>query len=309
MRVVLVLLLGLLVAPIASAMEAPATPLPPTVVRLIDYRAHDGVERPAWLLLPAGYHGQRIPLVISPHGRGVDESDNALIWGDLPDEGGFAVINPAGEGRRLHWYSWGYPGQIADLARMPEIAEQHGVNVNTHRIYAFGGSMGGQETLLLLARYPHLLAGAAAFDPATDMARRYRDFAALPNGKTLQRLAREEIGGTPEQVPEAYAVRSPDHYARAIARSGVPLQLFWSSRDRIIRDQIDETNRLAIDIEHDEHEEPLDRDARLWDFHGDWSHTAEMKWNRRLPRALARFGLLPWNDVPRRLPTTRGQLV
>ena len=37
--------------------------------------------------------------------------------------------------------------------------------------------MGGQETLLLVARHPHLLAGAAAFDPATDMARRYRDFA------------------------------------------------------------------------------------------------------------------------------------
>src|SRR5581483_1555405 len=107
-----------------------------------------------------------------------------------------------------------------------------------HRIYAFGGSMGGQETLLLLARYPHLLAGAAAFDPATDMARRYRDFAALPNGKTLQRLAREEIGGTPAQVPQAYVVRSPDHYARTIAESGVPLQLFWSSRDRIIRDQV-----------------------------------------------------------------------
>ena len=42
----------------------------------------------------------------------------ALFWGDLPGEGGFALIDPAGEGRRLHWYSWGAPGQIADLARM-----------------------------------------------------------------------------------------------------------------------------------------------------------------------------------------------
>ncbi len=303
------LLIGLAVVPLASAMEAPASATPLTAVRMIDYRAHDGVERPAWLLLPAGYHGQEIPLVISPHGRGVDASDNALIWGDLPGEGDFAVINPAGEGRSLHWYSWGDPGQIADLARMPEIAERHGVDVNPRRVYAFGGSMGGQETLLLLAKHPRLLAGAAAFDPATDMARRYRDFGALPNGKTLQRLAREEIGGTPTQVPRAYAARSPDHYVRAIANSGVPLQLFWSSRDRIIRDQVDETNRLAIDIEHDEHDDPLDRDAKLWDFHGEWSHSAEMRWNRRLPRALARFGLLPWRDVPRRVPATRGQLV
>jgi poly(3-hydroxybutyrate) depolymerase len=291
----------LLLAGAASAAEQPVPATPNTEIRLIHYHAHDGTIRPAWLFLPAGYHGQRIPLVISPHGRGVDESDNALFWGDLPGEGGFALIDPAGEGRRLHWYSWGDPGQIADLARMPQIARDWGVNVNQRRIYAFGGSMGGQETLLLIARYPHLLAGAAAFDPATDMARRYRDFAALKDGRSLQRLARREIGGTPEQVPEAYAARSPDHYVEAIARSGVPLQLYWSSRDRIIRDQRLETNQLAGAIDRaNEHE-------RMWDFHGDWSHTAEMRSDRRLPRALARFGLLPWRDAPA-VPATRSRL-
>jgi hypothetical protein len=293
MRLGLVVALGLVLASTAHAVDAPAPPTPLTQLRLIHYRAHDGVSRPAWLLLPASYHGQRIPLVISPHGRGTDERENALLWGDLPGEGGFAVINPAGEGRRLHWFSWGAPGQIADLARMPAIAEAHGVNVDLHRVYAFGGSMGGQETLLLLARYPHLLAGAAAFDPATDMARRYRDFASLPHGRMLQRLAREEIGGTPEQVPAAYAARSPDSYERAIAQSDVPLQLYWSSRDRTIRDQGAETNVLAVSVRR------LDgRDGRLWDFHGQWRHTAEMQSFRRLPRALARFGLLPWQDAP-----------
>lgn len=301
MRFLLVVAVALLLSGAARAAERPVTAAPSTEIRLIHYRAHDGSIRPAWLFLPAGYHGQRVPLVISPHGRGVDESDNALFWGDLPGEGGFALIDPAGEGRRLHWYSWGAPGQIADLARMPEIARKWGVDVDRRRIYAFGGSMGGQETLLLLARYPHLLAGAAAFDPATDMARRYRDFAALKHGASLQRLAREEIGGTPAQVPEAYAVRSPDHYEDAIARSGVPLQLYWSSADRIIRDQRLETNQLALAIDRaDEHE-------RLWDFHGDWSHTAEMRSDRRLPRALARFGLLPWSDAPA-LPSTRSRL-
>ncbi len=294
MRLLLpVALAALALAAAAGAAELPVGPTPITEVRVIHYRAHNGVIRPAWLLLPAGYHGERIPLVISPHGRGVDDQANALLWGDLPGEGNFAVINPAGEGRRLADYSWGAPGQIDDLARMPEIARRHGVNVDPHRIYAFGGSMGGMETLLVVAEHPHLLAGAAAFDPATDMALRYRDFGALPDGRALQALARIEIGGTPSQVPHAYALRSPDHYADAIARSGVPLQLFWSSRDRIIRDQIAETNRLAVTILRD------DRDARLWDFHGEWDHTAEMRWNRRLPRALARFDLLPWQDVPR----------
>ncbi len=292
MRYAPVLLLALAFVPTARAQLVPPLPFPATVAELIHYRAHDGVVRPAVLLLPATYHGQRIPLVISPHGRGVDEQENELLWGDLPGEGGFAVINPAGEGRRLHWYSWGAPGEISDLARMPQIAERHGVNVDPHRIYAFGGSMGGQETLLLIARHPHLLAGAAAFDPATDMARRYRDFAHLRHGAVLQRLAREEIGGSPAQVPWAYEQRSPDHYADVIARSGVPLQLYWSRRDRIIRDQLRETQALAIDLR-------TDGDHRtLWDFEGDWQHTAEMQPTRRLPRALARFGLLPWADAP-----------
>lgn len=292
MRLLLAVLLGFVLAPSASAVVEPVQPSASTEARLIRYRAHDGLLRDAWLILPAGYHGQQIPLVISPHGRGVSDGDNALLWGDLPGEGDFAVINPAGQGRRLERCSWGDPGQIADLARMPEIVEQHGIDVDRKRIYAIGGSMGGQETLLLLARYPHLLAGAAAFDPATDMARRYRDFAALPDGKTLQALAREEIGGTPAQVPAAYAARSPDHFTRQIADSGVPLQLYWSTRDRIIRDQREETGQLALDLERD------DPAAELWDFEGEWAHTAEMQPGRRLPRALARFGLLPWQDVP-----------
>lgn len=279
-------------APSASAQLSPGDNLAHTTARLIHYIAHDGVRRPAWLLLPADYHGQKIPLVISPHGRGVDETENALIWADLPGEGGFAVINPAGEGRRLHWYSWGARGQIDDLARMPAIAQAHGVNVDPKRVYAFGGSMGAQETLLLAALHPHLLAGAAAFDPATDMALRYRDFAALKNGRTLQALCREELGGTPEQVPQAYALRSPDHYVRQIADSGVPLQLYWSFEDRIISDQRAETGRLASMILADR------PDARVWDFTGDWAHTAEMQAGRRLPRALARFGLLPGSLVP-----------
>ena len=114
-------------------------------------------------------HDPPLPLVISPHGRGVDASANAQLWGDLPGRGGFAVINPEGQGRKLELYSWGDPGQIADLARMPTVLEHAlpWVHVDRSRIYAVGGSMGGQEALLLVARYPHLLAGAITFDVAS----------------------------------------------------------------------------------------------------------------------------------------------
>jgi pimeloyl-ACP methyl ester carboxylesterase len=293
MRLLVCCAVSLLLAPAAAAQLVLPPPTGTTQAIFIRYRAHDGVLRPALLLLPADYRGQRIPLVISPHGRGTDEAENGRFWASLPGRGGFAVINPGGEGRRLHWFSWGAPGEIADLARMPAIAEAHGVNVDPSRVYAMGGSMGGQEVLLLVATHPGLLAGAAAFDPDTDMARRYRDFASLKHGRVLQRLARIETGGTPEQVPQAYARRSPDHYARAIADSHVPLQLFWSIRDRVIRDQRLETGRLAGELARDRPRE------NVWVQRGEWAHTSEMQSTRRLPLALARFGLLPWRDVPR----------
>src|SRR6478736_2347942 len=147
-----------------------------TQVRIwtVHYRAHGGAARRAYILLPAWYGPKDdppIPLVISPHGRGVSARANTKVWRGLPALGPLAVISPDGEGRKLKRFSWGSAGQIEDLARMPVIAHLTvpWLHVDRHRVYALGGSMGGQETLLLLARHPRLLAGAAAFDCVTNL--------------------------------------------------------------------------------------------------------------------------------------------
>jgi pimeloyl-ACP methyl ester carboxylesterase len=111
------------------------------------------------------------------------------------------------------------------------------LRVDGRRIYAVGGSMGGQETLLLLGQHPKLLAGAVAFDSVTNFYRRYSDFARSPGGRRAQALAREEVGGTPRTNPRGYVLRSPTHWLSAVARSGVPLQLWWSDTDQIVIDQ------------------------------------------------------------------------
>jgi hypothetical protein len=66
----------------------------------------------------------------------------------------------------------------------------------------------------------------------------------------------------------------------------VPLQLFWSTHDRVISDQVDETAALVRDIRRWNPAAPIEV------FRGIWRHTAEMRWTRRLPGALVRFGLL-----------------
>ena len=49
----------------------------------------------------------------------------------------------------MPYHSWGYRGQIDDLARMPSIA--HGalpwLRIDPQRVYAVGGSMGGQALM------------------------------------------------------------------------------------------------------------------------------------------------------------------
>jgi hypothetical protein len=154
--------------------------------------------------------------------------------------------------------------------------------------------MGGQETLLLVARHPRLLAGAAALDADTDLAARYRAFRLLRGGLRLQRLARIEIGGTPASDPAAYAARSPIHWAAAIARSGVPLHIWWSVHDRIVRDQRAESGRLFRTIRR------LRPRARVTQYVGDWAHSREFHASARLPLALVELGLI---HLAERIPT------
>jgi hypothetical protein len=176
----------------------------------IRYRAHNGLAREAYVALPRDLgpsNNPALPLIISPHGRGIPGLANLRFWGDLPARGRFAVISPDGYGRVLPLHSWGWARQIDDLANMQYVAK-------------------------------------ATFDSPTDLARRYRDFPRLPNGRSLQELARREVGGVPESVPGAYARRSPINFGRAIAFSRVPLQLFWSVADEVVLDQVHHSARL-----------------------------------------------------------------
>jgi len=270
----------------------------------VAYRAHDGARRYAYVALPRSYrpgHAPPIPLVISPHGRGVSGRANVKLWGQLPAIGNFAVISPDGQGRKLANYSWGSAGQISDLARMPGIVHLTlpWVHIASKQVYAVGGSMGGQETLLLLAKHPGLLAGAAAFDPVVDFALQYHEFPKLactaacrkvwngPIGRSLQSLARSELGGSPRKAPFAYELRSPLTYARAIAFSGVPLQIWWSPNDKIVIDQQRQAARFLKTIRK------LNPKADVVGIIGGWRHSAEMRAKTRLPSALVGFGLLP----------------
>jgi poly(3-hydroxybutyrate) depolymerase len=302
--ILLAVLTTVLALPAGSAEAAPGKRGPKVRVVKIHYRAHNGKRRAAYVVLPAWYGRKRhpaLPLIISPHGRGLDGRANARLWGNLPALGRFIVVNPDGNGRRLRQFSWGYAGQVEDLARMPDIvrATLPWVHLNRKRVYAFGGSMGGQESLLLLARHPTLLAGVAVFDSVTDLALQYDQFPqsgcnarcrklqGARRGAKLRAFARQEIGGTPKTARQAFASRSPMTYARTIARSCVPLQMWWSVADRIVVDPQQQSGKLFWELRK------VNSRAPVQGFVGYWIHTSVMRARSKLPRALATFGLLP----------------
>jgi pimeloyl-ACP methyl ester carboxylesterase len=287
----------------AEAAQGALLTAPPAHVLTIKYTTHNGHVRNAYVQLPDGYgpgHNPAIPLVISPHGRAVDGRINTRRWTNLPTLGGFAVVSPDGYGRVLPLHSWGAPGQIDDLARMPRIVEKQipWLHVDRRRIYAVGGSMGAQETLLLVGRYPRLLAGAVAVDGPADFGLQYHNFPRLtcdaeclsrgwgPIGLAKQKLARREIGGTPETVPAKYAERSPLSYARQIAESCVPVQIWWSRTDETVLDSARQSGRMFQALRR------LNPRAAVDEFVGDWAHTDAMRPETDLPRMLSHLGLL-----------------
>jgi pimeloyl-ACP methyl ester carboxylesterase len=278
----------------------------------IRYAAHNGEKRFAYVVLPAWYGPENhppMPMVVSPHGRNANGRSNAEYFENLPAVGGFAVISPDGMGRRLKLKSYAYAGQINDLARMPEFAEQAlpWLEIDRRRVYALGSSMGGQETLMLVARHPQLLAGAAAMDSVTDLARRYDQLPGVPcddgclerrgqpYGLVLQSAMRREVGGTPRENLGKYAMRSASANAERIASSGVRLQIWWSWTDKVVTDQTHQSAALFHALRR------LNRCAPVSAYAGSWRHSSEMRATALLPIALAQFGLLPsgWKTLPK----------
>jgi len=261
------------------------------------YRSSGGAAAKAYLVVPAWYGPAKhppLPLVVSPHGRGVGGRYNLRFWGALPARGRFALVSPDGHGRKLARYSWGYAGQIDDLARMPGLARRAFPWLRLNgRTYGIGDSMGGQEVLLLAAR-THLT-GVAALDSATDMALRYRAWFVTPGEQHLPALARVEIAGTPRSNPAAYKARSPIDYVDAIARSGTPVQLWWSRDDQVVTDGAEETAVLYRRLRA--------RGAPVQQVVGSWQHAHEMHPETQLPAALACLGLLPFDGI--RVPPYR----
>ena len=123
---------------------------------------------------------------------------------------------------------WGNPAYDAAVARLPARIEARGVKVS--KLIVAGVSYSGFANAELVASQPRLHPAAlVVIDSYLDLAARYD--ALPPNHATQQEIVRS-VGGTPDQMPAAYAQRSPSHHLGRLAadiRSGMRFMDVWST--------------------------------------------------------------------------------
>jgi hypothetical protein len=122
---------------------------------------------------------------------------------------------------------WGDPAYDAAAARLPARVEAEGVKVS--KLVVVGVSYSGFANAELVASQPRLHPAALVMiDSYLDLAAR---FTALPlYHKTRAEILRA-VGGTPDQLPAAFAHRSPSHHLGTLAaeiRSGMRFVDVWS---------------------------------------------------------------------------------
>jgi acetyl esterase/lipase len=131
---------------------------------IVRYKARDGMEIPAWLTLPKGAKGKKVPLVVLVHG-GPWVRGGHWTWdaeSQFLASRGYAVLEPEFRGStgygfsHFHagWKQWGLAMQndVADGARW---AVAQGM-VDPARICIAGASYGGYATLMGLVNDPEL---------------------------------------------------------------------------------------------------------------------------------------------------------
>lgn len=198
--------------------------------RVFELQARDGRKLQAFLTVPRGSDGKKLPLVVNPHGGPIGVADGWSYASErqLLAANGYAVlqVNFRGSGtygreHRLAGYKqWGRAMQD-DLTDATRWAIQTGV-ADPNRICVYGASYGGYASLMGVAKEPSLYRCAAGYVGVYDLNMMYS------RGDVPQRLSGvnflKDVLGT-----EGLAETSPNKLASAIK---VPVFLAAGGEDK-----------------------------------------------------------------------------
>lgn len=209
----------------------------------------DGTLQTANIYFPSVPSSEPLPLVLAPHPStwtAEEDYHGGLVglkrryhrgWYGLAEKYGVIIAMPHGHHRCMKLNSLASPEQISDMDYLIDVLA---ATVDRQRVYACGLSMGGQEALVLAGRHPSRITAVIAFNPIIDLGAWYDDLTnttveAIRQNRPDQMVA-EEVGGLPNEVPQAYAERSPMTYVGGLAQ--VPTLIYWTDKDLIVPRQI-----------------------------------------------------------------------
>lgn len=241
-------------------------------VKVVSYKARDGLEIPAYLTLPAGREPKNLPLVLLPHGGPhVRDSWGFDYWAQFLANRGYAVLQPNFRGSSGYGVAylkkglgqWGAAMQD-DLTDGVQWLIKEGT-VDPKRICIAGASYGGYAALMGAIKTPETYRCAISYAGVTDVPaimrfvknemlpsryRRLRDRVrgeADVNLKDVSPVRRAGEVGIPVLLmhgtkDETVPYRQAEEFVKAMKKAGKPLEFieftdadhsFESSADRI----------------------------------------------------------------------------
>jgi dienelactone hydrolase len=195
-------------------------------VKPVTYRAADGTQIPAYLTLPPGSDGKKIPAIIMPHGGPAARDEWGFDWlSQFFVNRGYAVLQPNYRGSTGYGQEWfqqnGFKSwkiAIGDVNDAGRWLVSEGI-ADPSKLAIVGWSYGGYAALQANVLDPNLFKAAIAVAPVTDLGA-LRD---EKRGFTNSTVARNYIGEGPH-LEEG----SPARHAGAFK---VPVLMFHGEKD------------------------------------------------------------------------------
>lgn len=196
-------------------------------VKMIRYKARDGLDIEGVLTMPRGRSSKNLPFIVMPHGG--PWGHDALsydYWTQFLAERGYAVLQPNFRGSTGYGAAFEKAGQgqlgfamqddITDGVRW---AVAEGI-ADPKRVCIVGGSYGGYAAMWGIAKDPDLYRCAISINGVANLRREVNDF----GGLMRERLYR----GQWQKMTPDFAAVSP---INAIARIKAPLLLIHGKKD------------------------------------------------------------------------------
>jgi dipeptidyl aminopeptidase/acylaminoacyl peptidase len=234
-------------------------------VRMLAYKARDGMDVPAYLTLPPGTTGKNLPLILLPHGGPESRDNHEFDWlAQFLATRGYAVLQPQFRGstgfgetwRKAGHRQWGLLMQDDVTDGVKAMIEQ-GV-ADSKRVCIVGWSYGGYAALAGAAFTPDLYRCVVSINGVSDLPQMLSyELARAPDGDESNSVSywRNHIGPATDR---AVIDKSP---ARAAAQVKAPVLLLTATNDTVVPSLQSEMMARALKI--------LDKPVTLVQVKGD----------------------------------------